>query len=269
MSRLCMVIALIMAALGSTHAYAQAAPTLLHSLYGSMIKRWKRSMKYFAPLMLIAFGLTGCTAVSTEQCLSCAVSVWKTNSRGGVIYRDIVFGRIEDVSVVANSYCSKNQLGRAEIRTSRAASMLGNPSNHEYDFVCVQQPSSEEQFNAKIASWRSECAKMGFTPNTTDFATCVLSLKELETRVEISRRSQSQYELETSRLKQKQDADANLSVMQTGLGIAAGSGRISNGGQNNSSKPAALTPPPPPLTIMTPSGNRFNCSTVGASVACR
>jgi hypothetical protein len=127
--------------------------------------------------------------------------------------------------------------------------------------------AAEERSNAIISTWRSECTKMGFSVDTTEFSNCILSLKEIAARAEIHERSRVQYETTLAEIRREREEDANLRLMQLGLGMAAG-GR-SSGGYSSSRSLPTIPPPPPPITIIAPSGNRYNCSTFGTTVNCR
>jgi len=108
---------------------------------------------------------------------------------------------------------------------------------------------------------------MGFSADSPEIAGCVLSLKEMSVRAENYRRAQEEYDVQLAEIKRQREIDANLVLMQFGLGIASG------GGRNNSSSGSrllpTLPPPPPPITVVTPSGNRYSCSTFANTVTCR
>jgi hypothetical protein len=57
-----------------------------------------------------------------------------------------------------------------------------------------------------------------------------------------------------------EQAAALLGIAQSGLDFAAG---------RNRPAPMLLPPPPPPMQIITPRGNSYNCSMVGAAMRCR
>ena len=125
---------------------------------------------------------------------------------------------------------------------------------------------AEATENAQSTMFESQCLRMGFKPETTDIAYCKLSLKQAQDQAEHYNRQQLNYSAELARIRRQQDDDRNLALMQLGLGMASGS-------QNSSFTRTRNTPllpiPPAPVSIISPSGNRYNCSYSGAAVMCR
>jgi hypothetical protein len=124
----------------------------------------------------------------------------------------------------------------------------------------------ELEYNARN-SRRNECLNMGFSDGSDTLASCILSLKNLESQAIYHANQSRQEAARLAKIKRDQDIERNLSLMQLGLGMAAG-GRYGASTVRVGPLPT-LPPPPPPITIVAPSGNRYSCSTFGTTVTCR
>lgn len=170
----------------------------------------------------------------------------------------------------AISKCSKNNsncIPFAHITTENTYCLADEMRMNSNRAQIAEASAREEQLEInKINARKNECFKMGFLDGTEALASCLLSLKNLEAQMIYHENRSREEAARVAEIKREQEIDRNLSLMQFGLGMAAG--RQPRYSAPQSTGPV-LAPPPPPLTFISPNGNRFTCSYVGASVSCR
>jgi len=111
-----------------------------------------------------------------------------------------------------------------------------------------------------------QCISIGFEYQSKDYGDCYLKLKihteqiaqwkKMQNAIE----SQSNLNVITNKptADQADSVERNLDLARRGFESAYGS-----------RAPALLQPPPPPVRIITPIGNSYNCSMMGAALRCR
>jgi hypothetical protein len=161
------------------------------------------------------------------------------------------------------------QQGQTDLAQCRAASAVTNyPGNYNLTILsnCMISRGYVERPKTESVSLQTECSRMGLQPGSENFANCQLSLKKMQIQAENYNRSQAEYAAQLQSIKQQQNVDRSLGLMQIGLGMAAG-GRV--GAAPSTRISPSIPMPPPPVSIISPSGNRYNSTYVGASLQCR
>lgn len=110
-----------------------------------------------------------------------------------------------------------------------------------------------------------QCIKIGFEYQTKEYSDCYLKLKIHTEQIVEWKKIQSSIESQRysggnpiSNGGQTDSVERNLEIARRGFDSAYGA----------SARPV-LQPPPPPARIVTPMGNSYNCSMMGASLRCR
>jgi hypothetical protein len=122
-----------------------------------------------------------------------------------------------------------------------------------------------------------QCVEIGFEMSSPPYKECYLKLKLHTEQIAEWRKLQTALQNQTSQQSQTQSGSVNyggsaspnansgqvealLGIAQRGLDVASGQNRPA---------PTFLPMPPPPMQIITPRGNSYSCSMMGASMRCR
>jgi hypothetical protein len=129
----------------------------------------------------------------------------------------------------------------------------------------------------KVDLVAKECINIGFEYATNAYKDCYLKLKlhteqivewrKIEIALQNQKNQSSPSQSNNFRPESSVTAGVNYEQAETLLGIAQRSLEFSAG--QNRPAPRLLTPPPPPMQIITPRGNSYNCSMMGAAMRCR
>jgi hypothetical protein len=122
-----------------------------------------------------------------------------------------------------------------------------------------------------------QCVEIGFEISSPPYKECYLKLKLHTEQIAEWRKLQTALQNQTSQQSPTQSGNVNyggsaasnvnsgqvealLGIAQRGLDMASGQNRPA---------PTFLPMPPPPMQIITPRGNSYNCSMMGATMRCR
>jgi hypothetical protein len=109
----------------------------------------------------------------------------------------------------------------------------------------------------------SECMVLGFRQGSSELLQCYTKLKEIKSQQLIGSRAIDSANTATSKAVEIEQAKILLGIAAQGFGLAAGQNQQ---GRN----PVILNQPvQPPVRFITPSGNSYNCTTMGSSITCR
>ena len=109
----------------------------------------------------------------------------------------------------------------------------------------------------------SECMALGFRQGSSELLQCYTKLKEIKSQQLIGSRAIDSTNNAASKAADLEQAKILLGIAAQGLGLATGQNQ-------QAGNPIILNQPvQPPVRFITPSGNSYNCTTMGSSITCR
>lgn len=118
-----------------------------------------------------------------------------------------------------------------------------------------------------------QCVEIGFEIGTSTYKDCYLKLKLHTEQIAEWRRLQTALQNQSNALSSNQPSYGVQNNSANNLDEAARLLEIAQRGFNAASRlpnvAPMMQPPPPPMQIITPRGNSYNCSMMGAALRCR
>lgn len=109
----------------------------------------------------------------------------------------------------------------------------------------------------------SECVALGFRQGSSELLQCYTKIKEIKTQQLTANRAIDSNNAALNKAADIEQAKILLGIAAQGFGLAAG--------QNQQAvNPMLLNQPvQPPVKFIMPSGNSYNCTTMGNAIRCR